>query len=88
MTPIPAAQPIDCRTAVRRLWDFLDEELDEVRYAEMEAHLRDCAECSEHVAFARAFLNAVSTSGRSTATPPEWRASVVARLAQEGFRPS
>ncbi|HEY0930151.1 MAG TPA: zf-HC2 domain-containing protein [Gemmatimonas sp.] len=55
----PEAIVIDCEAAMRRLWDYLDEELDAARLAEMEAHLSNCADCTSHVQFARAFLKAV-----------------------------
>ncbi len=91
---IPAA--IDCETAVRRLWDFLDGELRGARLAEMEAHLAGCAECTEHVRFSRLFLRTVTASaaeaaeasGAAPGTDPDaaLRARIVARLAAEGFR--
>ena len=82
---------IDCDTAVRRLWDYLDGELDAPRLAEVEQHVATCAECAEHVHFSRAFLRAVQEAG----TPPAAAAAlsedalrqrVVERLAAEGFR--
>lgn len=44
--------PIDCETAVRRLWDFLDGGLAAPARAEVEAHLASCALCPPHFAFA------------------------------------
>src|SRR5262245_4498799 len=35
---------IDCNTAVSRLWDFLDEELDEQRMREIQKHLEECSD--------------------------------------------
>jgi mycothiol system anti-sigma-R factor len=86
-----SAAVIDCETAVRRLWDYLDGELDAARFAEVEQHLATCAACTEHVEFSRAFLRAVTEHGASTAAPAtdaELRQRVVARLAAEGFRRS
>lgn len=50
---VPAAAPIDCETAVRRLWDFLDGRLAAPSRAEVEAHLAACAQCPPHFDFAR-----------------------------------
>ncbi|MBY0491730.1 MAG: zf-HC2 domain-containing protein [Gemmatimonadaceae bacterium] len=78
---------IDCDTAVRRLWDYLDAELDAPRFAEVEQHLAACAECSEHVSFSRAFLRAVHEAAAPAALSEETlRQRVLARLAAEGFR--
>ena len=80
---------IDCDTAVRRLWDYLDGELDASRLTEVEQHLATCAACSEHVAFSRAFLRAINSAGAplsDAASDEALRQRVVARLAAEGFR--
>ncbi|HEY0778440.1 MAG TPA: zf-HC2 domain-containing protein [Gemmatirosa sp.] len=68
MTP-PNAQaaatrpgPIDCETAVRRLWDFLDGRLSAVARDEVEAHLAACALCPPHFAFARAIRASLAVS--------------------------
>ena len=83
-------EPIDCRTAVQRLWDYLDHELDADRMAEVAAHVERCAECGEHVQFARMFLSALSSSQRDvsgTDVPDaaSLRSRVVRALQREGF---
>lgn len=79
-------RPIDCDTAVRRLWDYLDEELDAERFAEVEAHVATCHDCASHVAFSRTFLQAVATHWQTSASADELRARVVTSLKSEGFR--
>jgi anti-sigma factor RsiW len=44
---------IDCETAVRRLWDFLDGRLPAMAHAEVELHLATCLRCPPHFEFAR-----------------------------------
>ena len=78
-------EPIDCRTAVQRLWDFLDEELDVIRMAEVTAHVEQCAACGEHVQFARTFLSAVSASRAEVPDATALRSRVVEALQREGF---
>jgi len=52
-------RPIDCRIAMQRLWDFLDEELTEDRMAEVRRHLDTCEQCLPHHEFAQRFLKAM-----------------------------
>lgn len=56
---------IDCETAVRRLWDFLDGRLPEMAHAEVEAHLATCLLCPPHFEFARKMQTALA-AGRNT----------------------
>ena len=78
--------PIDCSTAVSRLWDYLDEELDEQRLQEVQRHLDECASCLPHADFGRRFLEALNGARQRHLIPPETRAAVMAALAQDGFR--
>lgn len=50
---------IDCTTAVQRLWNFIELELDESDREEMDEHLAFCRRCCGEVEFAeelRTFL--------------------------------
>lgn len=78
--------PIDCRTAVARLWDFLDDELDAIRLAEVEAHVALCARCGEHYRFARAFLDAIADSWQAIPDTTQLRERVLDTLTRQGFR--
>jgi len=80
MTP-PDAGPdlrpasIDCETAVRRLWDFLDGRLPDIARAEVEAHLATCELCPPHFDFARTMHGALAAS-----VPPPVSDDEAARL--------
>ena len=78
-------EPIDCRTAVQQLWDYLDRELDSVRMAEVTAHVERCAECREHFQFALSFLRALSASRSDVPDAAALRLRVVEALKREGF---
>jgi hypothetical protein len=52
-------RPMDCNDVAARVWDWLDNELGADEWADIEAHLHDCTGCTEHVAFARHFLDRV-----------------------------
>ena len=58
--------PIDCQTAVRRLWDYLDGRLPLVAHDEVKAHLATCALCPPHFSFARRMQQALAVA----AVPP------------------
>jgi mycothiol system anti-sigma-R factor len=77
--------PIDCETAMRRLWDFLDAELDDARAAALEAHLATCDRCPPHVAFFRELRRTVAVARHDHEAPDALRARVVAALAADGF---
>lgn len=49
----------DCEQSVRRLWDYLDDELGAIEMAAVDAHLAECDRCPPHFTFERRFLNAV-----------------------------
>ena len=50
---------LSCGEVVREIWDWLDEEQDQSRWSEIQAHLSTCTGCTEHVDFARGFLDKV-----------------------------
>jgi hypothetical protein len=47
---------LDCSEVVKRLWDYLDGELDAEMLAGIRIHLATCTGCSSHVEFCRSFL--------------------------------
>jgi anti-sigma factor RsiW len=53
---------IDCETAVRRLWDFLDGRLPSPSRDEVEAHLATCELCPPHFVFARSMQRVLAES--------------------------
>ena len=67
--------PIDCETAVRRLWDYLDGRLLAIAREEVEAHLEMCERCPPHFDFARKIRSALAESA-----PPPLGADEEARL--------
>ena len=79
------ARDIDCLTALRQLWDFLDEELTEERMDEVRHHLALCEDCLPHHDFACRFLDALRRSREAQAAPATLRARLLVRLTQSGF---
>lgn len=76
---------IDCQTAVRQLWDYLDAELDDQRMGEVKQHLDTCSHCLPHAEFGRRFLEALKSARDRHVMPPEVRSQVIAVLASAGF---
>ncbi len=76
---------IDCLSALKQFWDYLDHELTEERMAEIGKHLTTCQECLLHHDFGRRFLDALQTSRNAGAMPAESRAKVLDHLLESGF---
>lgn len=77
--------PIDCTTAVRQLWDYLDDELDDQRMVEVRHHLLTCKSCLPHAEFGRRFIQALSRARERHVMPSEVRGQVLTALSQAGF---
>lgn len=45
--------PSDCEHALRQLWSFLDGELSEVEFREIQVHVEECISCGSRVEFQR-----------------------------------
>ncbi|MEP6618147.1 MAG: zf-HC2 domain-containing protein [bacterium] len=79
-------KPEVCREIVRQLWPYLDGALPEEWQVRVAAHLEECANCTSHFDFERAFLDAVRDSGGLSEEFAPLRARVVAALQAEGMR--
>lgn len=77
--------PIDCRTAMRDLWDYLDQELPADRTEQIRAHLSTCTGCHEHMQFCRAFLAQIDMPSVPTAAVSEMRNRVRELLRRDGL---
>lgn len=62
LSPEGGVALFDCEETVRRLWDYLDHELEPDEVQAVDAHLAQCTRCPEHFTFERAFLAAVHTA--------------------------
>jgi anti-sigma factor RsiW len=72
LPPLAASpEPIDCETAVRRLWDYLDGRLPPSARDEVEAHLAVCEYCPPHFSFAREMQATLAASGAPMITDAE-----------------
>jgi mycothiol system anti-sigma-R factor len=77
---------IDCRTAVQKLWDYLDNELTPERMEDVRQHLEKCRDCLPHHEYGRVFLAALSAARESEARAPDkLRRRVMDSLRAAGF---
>ena len=75
---------IDCEAAFERLYEYLDEELDDPELVrKIREHLQICQRCEPRFQFEEAFLKFVSEVGRTTA-PPGLRRKIFQRILEEG----
>jgi len=72
---------IDCREAVRRMWAYLDHELDAKPVTEFEAHLETCQRCCGELEFSRHLREVVADDERTPAMPPDLRSRIEILLA-------
>lgn len=80
MTPAP----IDCRSAMKDLWDYLDDELPAERTEQIRQHLATCTGCDSHRQFCRAFLTHIDMPVVSGTQLAELRDKVRASLQRAG----
>jgi mycothiol system anti-sigma-R factor len=73
---------IDCREAVRRMWAYLDHELDARPVSEFEAHLETCQQCCGELEFNRHLRERVADPGDAPAMPPELRSRIEILIAR------
>ena len=77
--------PIDCRNAMRELWDYLDNELPADRTEQIRVHLATCTGCHEHMQFCRAFLQQIELPTVPTAAVAVLRDRVRDALRRDGL---
>ncbi len=79
---------LDCDQVVRQLWDYLDGALGEDQRALIVAHLEQCAGCTSHFEFERAFLVTLGKLRRDDAEFDGLKTQVIAALRAKGFSPT
>lgn len=71
---------IDCREAVRRMWAYLDDELDARPVTEFEVHLETCQRCCGELEFHR-HLRALVADDLNPEMPSDLRSRIETLLA-------
>jgi predicted anti-sigma-YlaC factor YlaD len=76
---------IDCETAARALYDYLDGRLPQATMESVRHHVEICTACAGHYRFARRVLDLVPASLPLTDPTHALRMKVVAALRSEGY---
>ncbi len=74
---------IDCREAVRRMWEYIDHALEPGATEELESHLEACQRCCGELEFSRHLKEIVAASG-SDSLPDPLRKKIEVLLAGGG----
>ncbi|MDQ6795183.1 MAG: zf-HC2 domain-containing protein [Chloroflexota bacterium] len=61
---------IDCREAVRRMWEYIDHALEPAPTEELESHLETCQRCCGELEFSRHLKEIVAASGSDQLSDP------------------
>jgi anti-sigma factor (TIGR02949 family) len=63
------APGVDCTSAARELWDYLDQELTPDRMEALHSHFTRCKPCLKNVEWGRQFLDALKSCGEKDRGP-------------------
>ena len=74
---------ISCSEAVSKLWELIDQELDEASCENVRAHLERCRYCFPHYEFQQAYRDFMSSCKDGTCASPELRRRIFASLVAE-----
>ncbi len=77
-------QELDCRTAMRQLYDFLDGELSEHVAAQIRDHLARCQPCFAHTSFERDLLTAIGKGWQNVSASADLRQRILRELRADG----
>jgi mycothiol system anti-sigma-R factor len=69
-----------CQEAVKRLYEFLDRELDNVTAAQIETHLDLCRLCCDHLEFERKMKELIHNSCISEKAPQILKDKILSKL--------
>jgi anti-sigma factor (TIGR02949 family) len=86
MTQEQARPAMDCAGAKERLFDLLDDELDDTTVDRMRRHIAECRGCFDRSDFERRFLAAVQAVRTGGLCPGRLRDRVIAALRAEGWQ--
>jgi anti-sigma factor RsiW len=76
---------IDCRTAAKSLYDFIDGRLPKAELGHVRAHIEMCTKCAPHFIFARQVLALLPVALPLAGDTSALRARVLAAIAEDGL---
>ncbi len=84
MTTLAIAD-MSCEDVIRSVWDYLDDEIDVDRKAEIQRHLGLCDHCRDQYTFEGAFLRSVGRMLDDDRDTQALRARIELALMKHGF---
>jgi len=60
-------EQIDCSTALKHLFEYLDRELDDDLQRQMQQHMHDCRSCFSRLEFEQTLKSHIRNAGRESA---------------------
>ena len=79
---------IDCREALDRLYEYLDEELTPIRAEEVRLHIEKCAPCFQFSSFEDTYLRFLEARTRARRAPDALRKKILHDVLFEDEQPS
>ncbi len=79
---------IDCREALDRLYEYLDEELTPIRAEEVRLHIEKCAPCFQLSSFEDTYLRFLEARTRARRAPDALRKKILHDVLFEDEQPS
>lgn len=76
---------VDCATAVQKLWDYLDGNLDGSNEEAVRLHVTRCAHCFSHAGFGQLLLDTLAEVRRAEPDAASVRERVLISLRAEGY---
>ncbi len=76
---------IDCETAVRALYDYLDGRLPDATTSAVQGHVETCRNCASHFTFARRLIELVPAALPLGGESAVLRERILASLTSEGY---
>ncbi len=84
-TVLAGREELDCETAVRALWAYLDGAMSDPDTRALERHLARCESCRAHADFEARLVDELVRMRRTHSDPDRLRARVVSALREAGL---
>lgn len=75
---------LDCEQVLQEVWRYLDGEMDEARYREIQAHVADCAGCGPRFEFQHRLLALIQEKCQEGPIPASLKERLFKLLEEQG----
>lgn len=74
---------MDCKDALDRIYEYLDEELTPAVKEDVRRHLAACLPCLQHFGFERVYLRFLEALSEAQKAPPDLKRKILERIIEE-----